>query len=230
MKRSPTRGKTKATTEGFFATHGGWPRLLLRCVQPALFRVTHTREAIKKLILPLEQMPEEISEMVAAPRGFWAGRGGRAIPVGLDLPPQHSQETPEGDGAPSPGSPRGGRPFLKRFFQKRLRGGPRAQWPVCGVIGRRPRSMDIGLCLFLADKPFRLGHLEISSGICSSKPSPGNASFDRVDGNKTEATLYIVFGPIISVHRLSGSCLNGMRFDYSTWVTTSFILSVSSLS
>ena len=27
--------------------------------------------------------------------------------------------------------------------------------------------MDIGLCLFLADGPFRLGHLEISFGICS---------------------------------------------------------------
>ena len=28
--------------------------------------------------------------------------------------------------------------------------------------------MDIGLCLFLAERPFRLGHLEISFGICSS--------------------------------------------------------------
>ena len=30
--------------------------------------------------------------------------------------------------------------------------------------------MDIGLCLFLADRPFRLGHLEISFGICSKTP------------------------------------------------------------
>ena len=44
----------------------------------------------------------------------------------------------------------------------------RAQWPVCGVIGKRPRSTDIGLCLFRADRPFRLGHLEISFGICSN--------------------------------------------------------------
>ena len=27
--------------------------------------------------------------------------------------------------------------------------------------------MDIGLVPFLADRPFRLGHLEISFGICS---------------------------------------------------------------
>ena len=32
--------------------------------------------------------------------------------------------------------------------------------------------MDIGLCLFLADRPFRLGHLEISFGICSRRRGP----------------------------------------------------------
>jgi len=31
--------------------------------------------------------------------------------------------------------------------------------------------MDIGLFLFLSDSPFRLGHLEISFGICSQMPT-----------------------------------------------------------
>ena len=37
------------------------------------------------------------------------------------------------------------------------------------VIGTRRRNMYIGLCLFLAERPFRLGHLEISCGICSKR-------------------------------------------------------------
>jgi hypothetical protein len=37
------------------------------------------------------------------------------------------------------------------------------------VSEQRPRSMDIGLCLFRADRPFRLGHSKISFGICSNK-------------------------------------------------------------
>jgi hypothetical protein len=40
--------------------------------------------------------------------------------------------------------------------------------------------MDIGLCLFLADRQFRLGHLEISFGICSILPRP---SFQAVAGD-----------------------------------------------
>ena len=58
-------------------------------------------------------------------------------------------------------------PFLSNSFRTAWEAA-RAQWPACGVIGKRPRSLDIGLCLFLADRPFRLGHLEISFGICSN--------------------------------------------------------------
>jgi len=40
-------------------------------------------------------------------------------------------------------------------------------------LGGRSRSIDIGLGLFLADEPFRLGHLEIFFGICSNPDARG---------------------------------------------------------
>jgi hypothetical protein len=73
-------------------------------------------------------------------------------------------ETLEGGGAPSPHLRAS--PFPTNSFRIAWEAA-RAKWPLCGVIGVRPRSLDIGLCLFLADRPFGLGHLEISFGICS---------------------------------------------------------------
>jgi len=34
---------------------------------------------------------------------------------------------------------------------------------------QKAKVYDIGLCLFLPDRLFRLGHLEISCGICSKR-------------------------------------------------------------
>jgi hypothetical protein len=104
----------------------------------------------------LEQMPKEISEMVAAPRGSLARRGGRTIPIRLGLLTQRSQ-----------------RPLAAPAFPKPISLEVLGRRPGCNGLSavssaQRPRSSDIGLCLFLADRPFHLGHLEISFGICSS--------------------------------------------------------------
>ena len=68
--------------------------------------------------------------------------------------------------ATQPETPHRASPFPSNPFRSAWEAA-RAEWPVCGVRGRRPRSTDIGLCLFLADRSFRLSHLEISFGICS---------------------------------------------------------------
>jgi len=59
--------------------------------------------------------------------------------------------------------------------------------------------MDIGLCLFLADRPFRLGHLEISFGICSKlkTDSPVGLIAREKDSAKEASARLSLEGPIM---------------------------------
>ena len=114
--------------------------------------------------LLLEQMPKEISEMVAVPRGLWqgasAGQSPRKgwdpfFPPRLGLPTQHSQRPLA-------------TPALSQAILSELLGRRPGRNGLSAVSSAQGQGLsDIGLCLFLADRPFRLGHLEISFGICS---------------------------------------------------------------
>ena len=110
-------------------------------------------------------MPKEISEMVAVSRGLWqgasAGQSPRKgwdpfFPPGLGLVTQHSQ----GPLAT---------PALSQAIPSEVLGRRPGRNGLSAVSSAQGQGLsDIGLCLFLADRPFRLGHLEISFGICAN--------------------------------------------------------------
>ena len=89
--------------------------------------------------------------------GSLARHGGRSIPRRGGTLSSHQ-------GLHQPGTPRRASPSPSNSLRIAWEAA-RAQWPVCGVIGTRPRSWTLACVSSLEDRPFRLGHLEISFGI-----------------------------------------------------------------